>query len=187
MRNPIQSVSHEVIYQNKWFSVVSHRTVMPDSGFSSEYFVVHTNGGTDKSVLLIVVEDGFIYLVRQFRFPTGRWELEVPGGGVEVGSTSLETAKIELRQELGMVADSLLEIGCFHPWGSRSPELCSVVLATGLRVIGQELEASERGLSLVKMRTDDLYRLIDGECTANVTFDGVTLAALGIARHRIFS
>lgn len=176
---PWSVISSTVVHKNKWFKVVWDKFVTPALTIGN-YFTIHTNG-TNKSILLVVVEDGKIYFVKQFRYPSGKWMLEVPGGGVEEGSDTLGSAKIELREELGLEAGNITKVGEFFPWGSRTPEVCSVILATELTYIGQKLEETEKGLEIIKIDIKEAYRMVDeGEI-----LDGVTLAALSKVRQKL--
>ena len=56
----------------------------------------------DAVVILAIRDDGEIAFVRQWRHPTGRPLLELPAGRVDPGESPLETARRELREEVGL-------------------------------------------------------------------------------------
>ena len=56
----------------------------------------------DAVVVLALREDGQIAFVRQWRHPTGRPLLELPAGRIDPGETPTETARRELREEVGL-------------------------------------------------------------------------------------
>ena len=56
----------------------------------------------DAVVVLAIREDGQIAFVRQWRHPTGRPLLELPAGRIDPGETPAETARRELREEVGL-------------------------------------------------------------------------------------
>ena len=56
----------------------------------------------DAVVVLALREDGQIAFVRQWRHPTGRPLLELPAGRIDPGETPAETARRELREEVGL-------------------------------------------------------------------------------------
>ena len=56
----------------------------------------------DAVVILALREDGAIAFVRQWRHATGRPLLELPAGRVDPGESPAETARRELREEVGL-------------------------------------------------------------------------------------
>ena len=56
----------------------------------------------DAVVILALRDDGNIAFVRQWRHPTGRPLLELPAGRVDPGESPAETARRELREEVGL-------------------------------------------------------------------------------------
>ena len=56
----------------------------------------------DAVVILAIRDDGNIAFVRQWRHPTGRPLLELPAGRVDPGESPEETARRELREEVGL-------------------------------------------------------------------------------------
>ena len=56
----------------------------------------------DAVVILAVRDNGEIAFVRQWRHPTGRPLLELPAGRIDAGESPEETARRELREEVGL-------------------------------------------------------------------------------------
>ncbi len=56
----------------------------------------------DAVVILALRDDGNIAFVRQWRHPTGRPLLELPAGRVDPGESPEQTARRELREEVGL-------------------------------------------------------------------------------------
>ena len=56
----------------------------------------------DAVVILAIRDDGNIAFVRQWRHPTGRPLLELPAGRIDPGESPADTARRELREEVGL-------------------------------------------------------------------------------------
>ena len=78
-----------------------------------------------------LTDDGHVVLIRQYRYPVDRWIWEVPAGRIE-GEASEETARRELREEVGGVAREVLPLGSFFSAAAHLHLACHVFLATGV-------------------------------------------------------
>ena len=100
-RNPWQILDSEVKYENNWIQVV-HQKVINPSGGEGIYGTVNF-----KNIAVGVVpidQDGNIWLVGQYRFPLNEYSWEIPEGGCPKGEEVLDTAKRELKEETGLIA-----------------------------------------------------------------------------------
>ncbi len=91
--------------------------------------VVHHPGGVS---VLPVDDEGFCYMVRQFRYPAGEQMLEIPAGKREQGEEPLHCAMRELSEETGFTADRVIDLGHFYATPGYCSEVIHVFLATGL-------------------------------------------------------
>jgi ADP-ribose pyrophosphatase len=105
-----------------------------------EIEVVHHNGGAGAIPLF---EDGGIALVRQWRYPLGRYCLEIAAGRIEPGQTPEQTAFRELEEELGYRARSLRKIAAFQVAPGYCEERIHIYLATGVEQSTQNLDDDE--------------------------------------------
>ncbi len=122
---------------------------------------------------ILPVENGFVYLVEQFRYPIGAATLEIPAGKREPGQNFLACARAELEQETGLKAKSLKEILVFHPCNAFSNEVQHLYVATGLTRGKTHLDDDEF-INVQKIPLQKAYRLIkSGKIT-----DAKTILAL---------
>ncbi len=176
---PWTTLSSEEVHKNPWFSVTKEEFVTP-KGNVGNYYVVHTKERS-RSVMIVPVDGDEILFVRQYRYPTKRWNLEMPGGAVEGDDASEGAARKELEEELGFTG-VLRKIGEYCPWSGPTDELCSVYLATDLRYVGGNPEETE-DLSLVRLKVDEAYRMLDD----GVFTEGQTIATLALARKLLLT
>ena len=112
----------------------------------------------DAVAIFPIDEDGYIYLVKQYRFPIQEYFLEIPAGLVEAGENYKETALRELQEEIGFSSNNLEKI--FE--GYNSVGFCDekTVVYRADRLFSSKLpEDEDENLSIVKIHFDDLKKM----------------------------
>ena len=131
--------------------------------------------GHPGAVAVVAHDEGHVWLVRQPREATREQALlELPAGKLDVADEPpLETAKRELAEEIGKVAEHWRELTWFWASPGFSDERIHVFLATGLSDADGEHEAEENErIEIVPWRLERLDDLI-AECR-----DGKSLVGL---------
>lgn len=119
----------EIIFQGKVFDIRRDHIKTP-SGRLAKYDVIEHHG----SVILVPIDSaGNVHFVRQYRHAVGGELLELPAGTLEEGEEPLECARREIREEIGMAALNMREIGSFYLVPGYSTEFMYAYLATGLQ------------------------------------------------------
>ncbi len=118
----------EILFEGRVFDIRRDHLKTP-SGRAAKYDIIEHHG----SVVLVPLDaQGNLHFVRQYRHATGSSLLELPAGSLEPGEEPLECARREIREEIGMAANQLREIGSFYLVPGYSTEYMRVFLATGL-------------------------------------------------------
>jgi len=148
--------------------VEKHRITHP-TGEPGEHLLVIT----PQSCAIVVKDGDDLLFARQPRFAARRQILEIVKGGASSGESSLDCAKRELREELGIVAHRWSELGVLYEIPSIVEPPVMIFLAQDLE-FGQAEPALEESISLVRMTIDDALHA----ATSGSINDAVTLAAL---------
>ena len=96
-----------VQYRNPWITVREDRVIQPD-GEEGAFGVVEMTPGVS---VLPVDDEGTVYLVRVYRYTIDRQSLEALAGGIEDDEDPEEAARRELREEAGIDAAELIDLG----------------------------------------------------------------------------
>jgi ADP-ribose pyrophosphatase len=169
-KNPWQTLSSEEKYNNNWIKVTEHQVINP-SGGNGIYGEVHF-----KNVavgILPLDQDHNTWLVGQYRYPLKAYSWEIPEGGAPLGTAPELSAKRELVEETGLIANKLTEIQRMHLSNSVSDELAIIYLAQDLEQGEAEPEETE-DLQLIKVPFAKAFEMVmNGEIT-----DSMSVAAI---------
>ena len=91
-------IESEQVFSGSRIGVRVDQVRMADGRLAQREVVEHP----DAVVILALRDDGLIAFVRQWRHPAGRALLELPAGRVDPGESVAETARRELREEVGL-------------------------------------------------------------------------------------
>jgi len=125
------------------------------------------------------MDDGKIILVNQYRYLRDRESIEFPCGGVQLGHTYDEMARLELEEETGFVAQSWKTAGEFNPFNGVTDEMCKVFIARNLSYVKAKPEATEE-FEVLQVAPSELEAMIADE----KIWDGMTLAAWLLVRKQ---
>jgi ADP-ribose pyrophosphatase len=123
--------------------------------------------------MLPVISRDRILLINQYRYPVGKWILEVPAGTLKDGESPDECALRELEEETGYKARTLKKLLTIYPSPGYSTESIHIYVASELEKSTQKLEEDEE-LTVIEMDVDEAIE----ELMRRDEIDGKTLLAL---------
>jgi ADP-ribose pyrophosphatase len=159
-----------VVFEGKILRVRVDDVEASDGHRSTREVVEHRG-----AVGVVVIHDGHVVLVRQYRHPTGEELLEIPAGKLEEGEDPEATAHRELVEEVGLRAKALEHLATYYTTPGFSNELFYLYIATDLVPEAGQTEAGEV-IEVERYPVDRIRELID---TAQVT-DAKTLLGLAL-------
>jgi ADP-ribose pyrophosphatase len=96
--------------------------------------------------------------VHQYRHPAHQEILELPAGVMEIDETPETSAQREIREEIGMRANNIQEIGGFYLAPGYSTEYMYIFLATELSPDALQGDANEF-ISIEKIRAEKAIQM----------------------------
>lgn len=172
-----QQLKRKTIYENPWISLYEDDVITPQQN-KSIYSIIEFKNKAGAAIP--IDENGFTWLVGQYRYALDRYSWELPMGGVEVSGVEDASAQDiligtqrELREETGIVAQKWTEILRFDTIQSFGKEEAIVFVAQDLSFGELETEDTE-DLQVKRMHINEAIDMaLNGALT-----DGITLAGL---------
>lgn len=169
-KNPWTLISNETVYENDWIKVEHHEVLNP-SQKEGIYGKVHF-----KNVAIGIIpidENGFTWLVGQYRYPLNAYSWEIPEGGGKIGVPTLDSAKRELKEETGIIANKWATIQHIHTSNSVSDEGGIIYIAEELSFsTAQPEETEELVIKKVSLK-EVLAMILKGEITDSLSLAGI--------------
>lgn len=156
VRNPWTVLSKELKYENPWMRVQENKVLNP-AGKDGIYGVVHIK---DYAVAILPLdENNNTWIVGQYRFPFDTFEWEIIEGGCPVGKSPLETARRELHEEAGLIAEHFHLILEMQLSNSKTDEVSYSYIAKGISFTDAEPEETEQ-LVIRKLPFEELFKMV---------------------------
>ena len=167
---PWQRLSRSIVYRG-YINLVRDRVRLP-SGRELDYELVLQR---DCAAALVKYDSAFV-LVRQFRYATGKFEWELPMGGVEEGETDEAAARREVGEESGFVMAGLRHIGTIVPSNGNFTQRIHIYYGVATSVAPRRLDPTE-DISVETFPARTLVSMVlDGEITDAATAYGILMA-----------
>ena len=165
------------IYKGKTISLREDLLERPDGSFTRWSVVEHPG-----AVAMIPLDgSGNVILVDQFRYAAEENLLELPAGTCEENETPIETARRELREEIGMDTREITPFGGFFTAPGFTNEYIHLFVARNLFPAPNHEPDEDEDITVRVVSLDDLESLIEsGEIR-----DAKTIA--GLIKYKFFA
>jgi ADP-ribose pyrophosphatase len=127
------------IYKGRVVDLSLDRVLLPNGNEKSLELIRHPGA----SAMVPVDDEGRVYLVRQYRYATGGWLLEIPAGKLDGGEPPEVCAVREVEEETGYRPSRLTPLGWIWTTPGFTDEKIWLYLATGLEPAEQKLGDDE--------------------------------------------
>ncbi|KPK35588.1 MAG: hypothetical protein AMJ66_00715 [Betaproteobacteria bacterium SG8_40] len=159
----------KLAYSGRLLQVREDEVVLPDGNPARREYIVHPGA----ALILPVFDDAHVLLERQYRYPVGEHCYELPAGKLEPNESPLETAKRELLEETGYVAQEWSTICTMLPCIGYSDERIEFFMARKLSYKGASLDEGEFLETLRLPVTEALQWVRDGTIRDSKTMLGL--------------
>jgi 8-oxo-dGTP pyrophosphatase MutT (NUDIX family) len=173
--NPWKTKSVKQVYDNPWIEL-SHREVLTPGGHNGIYGVVRFKNFAIG--ILPLDEENNTWIVGQFRYPIDRYTWEIPEGGGALQTPVLDSAKRELVEETGIMAEEWTQIQTMFLSNSATDEYAVLYVARKLSFTEARPDEDE-DIVVRKLPFEELYQMVlSGEVDDSLSVTAVLKAKL---------
>lgn len=169
-RGPFQVIEREIRHDKFGMRLIADRVLKPDGTPGEQYWIEFPR----QAVLIFPFDDeGNIYLTEEFTYATNKYSVEVAGGGIDEGENPEEAARREVKEELGIEAESMDYLGTLHDITSRINNASHLFLAK-VRSVGEAKPESGEVIRLKKVPFEKAFQMtLNGEITTSSVVAGI--------------
>ena len=158
-----------VVFDGNLLKVHRDTVRLPDGSEGEREYIRHPGA----VAVIALFDDGKILLERQFRYPHRCEFIEIPAGKLERGEPHLATAKRELLEETGYVAEEWTSLGVIHTAIGYTDETIELFLARKLTQNTAKLDVGEF-LEVFSLDLEEAVQMVrDGRITDSKTVIGL--------------
>jgi|SRR6187200_298584 ADP-ribose pyrophosphatase len=123
-----KTIQSNLIFENPWIELYQDKVEIRTGK------IMHYTWYKSSDVVIIVpfINKDTLVMIRQYRYPLRKVLLEFPAGHIENGEDAEKTAKRELLEETGYLANEIQYIYTYHPSVSKSRQRVHIFRAKDL-------------------------------------------------------
>lgn len=151
-----KTLDSKVVYEGKVVTVIRDDVEVADGHKSFREVVLHSGG----VVIAALKDNNTILLIKQYRYPLKKVNLELPAGKLEIGENPDEACKRELEEETGYQAKQWQSLGFINTTPGICTEKLYLYLAKDLEFIGEHPDEGEI-LKCEEYNLSEVFKMIN--------------------------
>ncbi len=169
-KSPWKTISTQSKYKTPWIEVVHHEVITP-GGTEGIYGCVNFQ---NLAVGVIPLDENYnTWIVGQFRYPTQKYTWEIPEGGCPLNELPLDAAKRELKEEVGLTAETWELVQEMDLSNSATDEVSFTYLARNITE-GSACQDDNEDITVRKLPFLELYQMVlNGDIRDAISVAGI--------------
>ncbi|MDI1320427.1 MAG: NUDIX hydrolase [bacterium] len=155
------------------FDVQSVDFQHPQRPRPQDFFVINA---PDWVNVIALTPERHLVLVRQFRYGTNDFSVEIPGGVMDAGEDAITAGRRELREETGYAGPRARLLGTVHPNPAMQSNRCHLVLLEDAQRSAKPDWDPDEEFEIMTRPVDEVYAMAyRGEITHAMVLDALLL------------
>jgi 8-oxo-dGTP pyrophosphatase MutT (NUDIX family) len=152
-----QVTAPQTIFATPVMNVLTSHVVCKRNGKSRDFYRLSFTPWVN--IVAVTAEQEIIF-IRQYRFGTGNFEIEIPGGAVEKDEDPLEAGLRELLEETGYAGENGRIIGKVCPNPAIQDNFCYTVLVENAKKIANPSLDEMEDIDVYTVKQKDLAKMM---------------------------
>jgi len=175
MNKEEKTIKENLIYDGRIIKLYNDEIICPNGNNAKREYVKHPGGSC-----VLATKNGYIYFEKQYRYPYHKEIFELPAGKIENNEDPKETAKRELKEEIGLLSNDIEFIDYMYPSCGYSNEIIYLYFCNNFIESNTNWDEDELiETNLVKI--EDAYKMLDN----NEIHDAKTIILMEKLRKRL--
>lgn len=159
MIRPWKLLASRALHSCRVFSLRQDRYASPRTQKEHDFYLIDS---PDWVNVIPLTAENRVVLVRQFRFGTREFSLEIPGGMLDPGDSPAEAARRELLEETGFAGEQPVLLGVVHPNPALHTNRCHTYLVRNAAFRQPPRPDSTEEIEVRVVPLSEVPRLISG-------------------------
>jgi 8-oxo-dGTP pyrophosphatase MutT (NUDIX family) len=156
-------LNSKVLQSCRVFTMKIEHYLSPRTGKEHDFYLIDS---PDWVNVIPLTADGKVILVKQYRFGTKAFSLEIPGGMIDPGDTPASAASRELLEETGYAGDEPILLGKVNPNPAIHTNRCYTYLIRNVTFQNPPRQDSTEDIEVQKVPLSEIPPLIrEGKIT----------------------
>ena len=152
----------EVTVGDKYIDVKTFKVTTKDGKeFYRDKVIKNNDCGSSVSVLPVLENGNVLLLIEPRVFTKRTVEINVPGGYINKGESTLEAAKRELEEETALKSDNIIKVADYYTDLGNSDYISSTYIALDAKRTGETHFDSDEFVEEIEVTIDELNELIE--------------------------
>lgn len=171
-----KKLSSENLIENRWLTVRKDKVELTNGEIIDDFYSVSF---AEASAIVALDTEWNIILKKEYKYPTGEDQVEIPAGMFEPGETDgLAVAKRELEEETGYVSDEWTYFGPTIESSSKLTNRMHIYLARNCRKVAEQKLDSTEVIDVLVIPFDEAIEMVmTNEIKCNSSAHGILRAA----------
>lgn len=166
--------SRPLLDRSPWLRVWEEDVLLPNGHRIDGYLL---SPGRDYAMVFVLMVDGMVPVVRQYKHGMGEASLDLPAGYLDEGEEPLTAARRELQEETGITAETWRSLGSLVVDTNRSKTAAHLFLALGGRRDAEQALDESESLEVEYHAPEELRNMVlAGEIRSLATVAGIMTA-----------
>lgn len=134
-----KQLSTKEIFKGKILGLYYDKVILPNDKIATREKVTHPGAVG----IIPVTEKKEAILVKQYRYPVGEVTIEIPAGKLDTDESPIDTAKRELKEEVGIIEPHMTHLCSFYTTPGFCDELLHLYMAKDFSIEDNDLDDDE--------------------------------------------